>query len=412
MSGDIIARAFVGLLRRDGEEAERVTYVELFFDLVFAFAITQISAVLGEHPTPLSMLEGLVVTLAVWWVWVYTAWATNWLDPGRRRVLWLLLVLTATGLVMSIAIPSAFEDRAALFVTAYLTYSFSRTLGVLGATRRAAPAIAAGQARILIWSSASGVFWVAGSFADDPWLRLTAWAVAVVIEYTGPWSMFWIPARGRSRWDAWRIRGGHFSERSALFIIIVLGESILVVGRGLTDNGLTVPVVFAALAAFANAVAMWFLYFAHGQDRGQRYIAGHETTGTVARTSYTYLHAVLVIGLVFSTHGSELALEAPADHADLTVQTLMLLGTAVYLAGLLAFKVSIGVQTGWIPTHVAGIAALLVMYGLGLAHVIDPTRVEVALLNTAVLLLVVIGDERLWRRRAAKASSPFGQAAS
>lgn len=412
MRDDTAEAVSVGLLRRGGEEAERVSYVELFFDLVFAFAITQISGVLGEHPTPLSVLEGLVVTLAVWWVWVYTAWATNWLDPGRRRVLWLLLVLTAVGLVMSVAIPNAFEDRSALFVTAYLVYSFTRTLGVLGATRRAAPAIAGGQARILIWSSASGVFWIAGIFADDPWSRLTVWAVAVAVEYAGPWSLFWIPARGRSRWDAWPIRGGHFSERSALFIIIVLGESILVIGRGLTGPGLSAPVIFAALSAFANAVAMWFLYFAHGQDRGQRYIAGHETSGTVARTSYTYLHAVLVIGLVLSTHGSELALEAPGRHADLTVQTLMTFGTIVYLAGLLAFKLSIGVQAGWIPTHVGGIVALLVTYGLGLARVIDPSRVEAALLDTAVLLVVVIGDERLWRRRAAKAPSPFDQATS
>jgi low temperature requirement protein LtrA len=411
MKDDIMAGASAGLLRRDGEEGERVTYVELFFDLVFAFAITQISGVLGEHPTLLSMLEGLVVTLAVWWVWVYTAWATNWLDPSRRRVLWLLLVLTALGLVMSVAIPAAFEDRSALFVTAYLVYSFTRTLGVIVATRRAAPAIAGGQARILIWSSISGVFWITGIFIEDPWLRLTVWAVAVAIEYAGPWTLFWIPGRGRSRWDAWRIRGGHFSERSALFIIIVLGESILVIGRALTGDGLTPPVILAALSAFANAVAMWFLYFAHGQDRGRHYIAGHETSGTVARTSYTYLHAVLVIGLVLSTHGSELALEAPDEHADLTTQTLMTLGTAVYLAGLLAFKLSIGVQAGWIPTHVAGIAALVVTYGLGLCHVIDPTRIEAALLNTAVLLVVVIGDERLWRRRA-KAPSPLDQAAS
>ena len=173
MRNSIIAGGPVGLLRQKGEDAERVTYVELFFDLVFAFAITQISGVLGEHPTLLSTLEGLVVTLAVWWVWVYTAWATNWLDPSRRRVLLPLLVLAAVGLVMSVAIPSAFEDRSAVFVTAYLVYSFTRTLGVIGATHRAAPAIAGGQTRILIWSSVSGLFWVAGIFADDPWSRLT-----------------------------------------------------------------------------------------------------------------------------------------------------------------------------------------------------------------------------------------------
>ena len=98
-------------------EDERVTYVELFFDLVFAFAITQISSVLGENPSPRRLVEALVITLAVWWVWVYTAWATNWLDPDRRPVLWFLLVLTAIGLVISEAIPQAFGARAAAFTS-------------------------------------------------------------------------------------------------------------------------------------------------------------------------------------------------------------------------------------------------------------------------------------------------------
>jgi low temperature requirement protein LtrA len=393
----------IGFLRGEGEEAERVTYVELFFDLVFAFAITQVSGVLGEEPTLLDLLEGVVVTLAVWWVWVYTAWATNWLDPDRRRVLWYLLGLTALGLVISVAIPAAFDDRAAVFAAAYLLYGFTRTFGVIAGTRRAAPVIAGGQVRIVVWSCASGVFWIAGVLVTEPWLRLGIWAVAIAIEYAGPWSLFWLPGRGRSTWAAWRIRGGHFSERAALFIIIVLGESILVIGGGLSAEEPTAPVVIAAASAFVNAVAMWFLYFAHGQDRGRRYIAGADTSGPVARVSYTYLHVVLVVGLVLSTHGSELALGHPAEETDLIEQTLILIGTAIYLAGLLAFKVSIGVRAGWIPSHIGGIAALVLLMALSAAHVLEPTRLQAALLSSAVLALTVAGDEILWNRREAQA---------
>ncbi|MFB2597109.1 low temperature requirement protein A [Herbiconiux sp. P17] len=404
------ARGIASFLRGEDEDAERVTYVELFFDLVFAFAITQISGVLGEHPTVLSVLESVVVTLAVWWVWVYTSWATNWLNPDRRLVLWLLLALTAIGLVISEAIPSAFDDRAAVFASAYLVYGFTRTVGVILATRRGAPMIAGGQARILVWSAVAGVFWIAGIFVDEPWLRVAVWGIAIGIEYAGPWALFWVPGRGRSSWDAWRIRGGHFSERAALFIIIVLGESILVVGRGLTIQELSAPVIVAALAAFVSAVAMWFLYFAHGQDRGRHYIAGRDASGPTARLSYTYLHVVLVIGLVLSTHGSELALEDPLEHTDAVLQTLMFAGTAVYLAGLLAFKLSIGVRARWIPSHLAGIGALATLFVLCVTGAIDPDRLEAALLSTAVLVLVVVGDEILWTRRAS--SAMLDQAAS
>lgn len=376
-----------------------MTYVELFFDLVFAFAITQISGVLGDEPTVLSLLEALVVTFAVWWVWVYTAWATNWLNPERRLVLWLLLTLAAIGVVLSQAIPSAFGDRAALFAIAYLVYSLVRTLGVIAATRRRASAVAAGQMRILAWTGASALFWIGGVFVDDPWLRLATWAVAIVIEYAGPAALFWVPGRGRSSWESWRIRGGHFSERAALFIIIVLGESILVVGRGLSVQELSAPVVAAAVSAFANAVAMWFLYFAHGQDRGRRFIAGRDTSGPVARASYTYLHVVIVIGLVLSTHGSELALEHPDAPARTIVQALTLLGTATYITGLLAFKLSIGVRPDWIPSHIIGIAVLAALFGLTATGVVALTELEVAWLTTGVLTLVVIGDEILWNRR-------------
>ncbi len=392
-------------LRGEDQDAERVTYVELFFDLVFAFAITQISGVLGEHPTPISLSEAVVICLAVWWVWVYTAWATNWLDPERRPVLWLLLILAAIGLVLSEAIPQAFENRAAVFVAAYLGHGFIRTLAVTAATRRAAPAIAGGQVRILAWSTAAGILWLAGVFADRPGLRLAIWGAAIVIEYAGPWALFWLPGLGRSDWSAWRIRGGHFSERAALFIIIVLGESILVVGRGLSVQSVTPSVAIAALSAFVAAVAMWFLYFAHGQDRGRRYIAGQDTSGPVARLSYTYLHVVLVIGLVLGTHGSDLALEHPGEPTDKVTQVLLFAGPALYLAGLVAFKLSIGIPVGWIPWHRAGTVLLLALFGLGAVGGLNPTRLEAALLSTAVLVLVVIGDEVEYLRREAQTAS-------
>lgn len=388
------------VLRGEGHEAERVSYVELFFDLVFAFAVTQVSGVLGEEPSLLSILEAVVITLALWWVWVYTAWATNWLNPDRRPVLWLLLILTGASLIVSQAIPDAFGERAAVFVAAYLTYSLIRTVGVILATRKHAPRIAAGQYRILAWTSVSAVAWVAGANVEDPWLRLGLWGAAIGFEYLGPASLFWVPGRGRSDWSSWRVRGGHFSERAALFVIIVLGESILVVGGGLAEHEPTPGVALAAISAFANAVLMWFLYFAHGQERGNRFINSHEATGPVARVSYTYLHVVIVIGLVLSSHGSELALAHPNEDADGWFSILVLGGTAIYIAGLLAFKTSIGIPRNWIPSHVIGLAVFTLGTVALAAGWLDLQRLSVAWISTGILVLVVVGDEILWIQRA------------
>ena len=389
-----------GVLRDNSPDPERVTYVELFFDLVFAFAITQVAGVVTDSPTLATIVEGTIVTLAIWWIWVYTTWATNWLNPDARSVLWLLFVLTAAGLVLSESIPAAFEERRFTFVGAYLAYGLIRTLGVIAATRRNAPVIATGQYRILLWSGFSAIFWIGGAIVSDPALRLGAWALAILIEYVGPAALFWIPGLGRSTWDAWRIRGGHFSERAALFIIIVLGESILVVGAGLTTERLTPPVVAAAICAFIDAVMLWFLYFAHGQDRGHQYIKARESTGPVARLSYTYLHVVLVLGLVATTHGSHLALEEPLHHADLAESGLALIGPAIYLIGLYAFKRSIGIRTSWIPSHVGGATVLVILFAVTASGLMDMTVLEASAAATTVLILTVIGDEVLWRRRA------------
>jgi low temperature requirement protein LtrA len=399
-----------GALRDNSSDPDRVTYLELFFDLVFVFAVTQISAVLTLEPTFLTLAQGLIICLAVWWVWVYTAWATNWLDPQTRSVLRLLLTLTAVGLVISESIPAAFGHRAELFVAAYLAYGTIRTVGVIVATRVAAPIIAAGQWRILAWSIGSGALWIAGATQDREAYRVALWGLAIAIEYAGPAALFWLPGLGRSSWDAWRIRGGHFSERSALFVIIVLGESILIIGNALGTDHLTPPVVLAAAVSFIGAALLWFLYFAHGQERGRDFIASRISTGPVARLSYTYLHGALIVGLVATIHGSELALHHPMELATTPDSILVLLGPVLYLGGLVAFKSSIGVQVGQIPSHLMGVATLTVLFGLSALNMVSVTRLELAACATATLLLVAACDEILYLRRTRTTLADAGRA--
>lgn len=212
----------------------RVTYAELFFDLVFVFAVTQISHTLLGRFTPLGAVQVTVLFLAVWWVWVYTTWITNWLNPELTPVRILLFSLMLGGLVLSTSIPSAFEARGLWFAGAYAAMQVGRTLFWLASIPRGRIPGLLNAVRILVWLSLSAVFWVAGGFAGGH-ARLILWAVALLIEYISPAVRFWIPKYGPSTVADWFVEGGHMAERCAGFIIIALGESIVVTGATFAD---------------------------------------------------------------------------------------------------------------------------------------------------------------------------------
>src|SRR5271154_2442525 len=159
----------------------RVTYVELFFDLVFVFAVTQISHTLLAHFTPLGAVQTTLLFLAVWWVWVYTSWITNWLNPELAPVRVLLFLLMLGGLVLSTSIPQAFESRGLWFAIAYATMQVGRTIFLLVSTSPAQAGARMNAIRILVWLSTSAVFWIAGGLAAGE-TRLVLWAIALGIE--------------------------------------------------------------------------------------------------------------------------------------------------------------------------------------------------------------------------------------
>ena len=212
----------------------RVTYAELFFDLVFVFAVTQISHTLLGRFTPLGALQTTLLFLAVWWVWVYTSWITNWLNPELTPVRVLLFLLMLGGLVLSTSIPKAFESRGLWFAAAYAAMQVGRTIFLLASTPPAPDSGAHECDPDSGLAVASAVFWIAGGFAEGH-PRLVLWAVALGIEYISPAVRFWIPRYGASAVADWVVEGGHMAERCAGFIIIALGESIVVTGATFAD---------------------------------------------------------------------------------------------------------------------------------------------------------------------------------
>lgn len=405
------------LLREDGERAEKVSFIELFFDLVFVFAITQVShtlvARIDEGHVVEGFLQAAVVLLAVWWVWVYTAWVTNWLDPDKSAVRWMLILLMVCGLVFSTSIPDAFGSRAVLFVTAYVVMQIGRAIFTILTMIRFEPANALNVTRLTIWFALSAMFWFAGAFIDDAWVRLALWSVAIAIEYLGPVSRYWVPGLRSSYIGGIPIRGGHIAERAGLFVIIAIGESVLVTGAAFTAAPITLTSCLAFIAAVTGSILLWLLYFSRAERGGSRFIQRHENPSTVAANSYTYLHVVLVGGIVLTAVADELVLAHPTGPARLLTIALVYGAPALYLFGNLIFKRSVGAP--WLRSHLAGMAALIAIGAGSMLIESGPSALAHSWIANLILIGVVIGEEadfratmRTWRAERAEREGQLG----
>jgi low temperature requirement protein LtrA len=367
------------------DRQSRVTNAELFFDLVFVFAVTQLSHMLLGRFTPLGAVQVTLLLLAVWWVWVYTTWITNWLDPEQTPVRLLLFLLMLGGLVLSTSIPTAFEGRGLWFAIAYAAMQVGRTLFWLIATPRQRTPVRHNAMRILAWLSCSAVFWILGGFAEGQ-TRLWLWIAALSIEYVAPALRFWTPGLGFSSVEAWAVEGGHMAERCAGFIIIALGEAIVVSGATFAELVWTPENVVAFLAALVGNIAMWWIYFHRGAEAGSEMISKSAESGRVARLAYTYLHLPIVAGIILTAVADELVLKHPGGHSDLKTVMSCVGGPLLFLIGSILFKHVI--RNFLQLSHGVGIIALVVLGWF--AHELSPLMLSV--LTTAILVIVAVWE--------------------
>jgi hypothetical protein len=372
----------------------RVTYVELFFDLVFVFAITQISHSMLAHFTPLGILQTAILMFAVWWVWVFTAWITNWLDPDRTPVRVMLFGLMLAGLLMSTSIPKAFESRGIAFALAYVAMQVGRSAFFLFTLPKSENGHRLNFSRILVWMCVSGVFWISGGLVEGQ-ARLAFWVIALSIEYAGPATRFWTPGLGASQTTDWIVEGGHMAERAAGFVIIALGESIVVTGATFSDAAWTATGLSAFTVAVIGSIAMWWVYFHIGAEAGSENIAKAKDAGRLARLAYTYLHLPIVAGIVVSAVGDELLLAHSDGHSGLKELLSMIGGPLLYLVGVILFKHRI--HGRWQLSHLVGISLLIALLPVA-------TSFSPLLLSTAatIVLLIVAGWEALSLRSQAE----------
>ncbi|MBR0696374.1 low temperature requirement protein A [Bradyrhizobium lablabi] len=359
----------------------RVTNAELFFDLVFVFGVTQLSHTLLHDFTPLGAVQVTLLFLAVWWVWVYTTWVTNWLNPELTPVRILLFLLMLGGLVLSTSIPTAFEGRGLWFAIAYAAMQVGRTLFWLLATPAHRTAVRHNAIRILTWLSSSAVFWILGGFAEGE-TRLWLWVVALTIEYVAPAARFWTPKLGFSSIEAWSVEGGHMAERCSLFVIIALGEAIVVDGATFAELTWTGENVAAFVSALAASIAMWWIYFHKGAEAGAEMISRSAESGRVARLAYTYLHMPIVGGIILTAVADELVLKHPTGHSDIKIIVSAVGGPLLFLIGTILFKYAI--RNFLQLSHGVGIIALAV--AAYFAHDMSPLMLSI--LTSAIMIVV------------------------
>lgn len=373
------------LRRRGGAETQRAATLELFYDLVFVFTITQVSHLLLSDLTWAGAGRAAIVLLAVWWSWNYTTWATNELDPETNPVRLVLIALMLGSLLMAIAVPHAFEERGLLFAIAYLAIQAGRHsfLTFAAADRGSAEREQAG--RILAWFLIAGVFWIAGGLVEGG-PRVWLWLVAVALDYIAPRILFPLPGRRRLAASSWRLATGHFTERFGLIVIAAIGETIIQTGATTAARELDAATTMAFISAFVGSAALWWLYFVSTRELGERSLDGHASRTARARDIYTYGHVLIVGGIILTAVGDELVIAhplAPLAGAELTT---VVAGPVLFLLAQFALQLRATRRVGYVRLIAIAVCAAVGVLGSALpALLVSATLV-------AVLVIVALGD--------------------
>jgi low temperature requirement protein LtrA len=383
--------------RVPGEE-QRTTALELFYDLVFVFAVTQVSHLLLDDLTWRGAGRAAVALLVVWWAWNYTTWVTNELDPDSIVVRLVLIGLMLASLLLAISIPRAFGGRALLFAGSYVAIQVGRHLFLTFGSAEAGTIERRRAGRILTWFVAAGALWLAGGAADGG-ARTWLWLAALTLDYVAPLVTYRIPGLARVDSSSWEVETAHFAERFQLFVIIALGESIVVTGTTTAQLELDSARVAAFAVAFLSTAALWWLYFNYVARIAERRLELADRRTDMARDAYTYLHVLLVAGVIVSAVGDELVIAHPTTVLGGAEIATVAAGPATYLVGLALFRLRVAGTVA--PKRLAGAAGCV---AAGVAGLVLPALGLAALVLGVVV--AVIGSEHADARRRAARGEP------
>ena len=382
---------------RQGTEEASVTPLELFFDLVFVFALTQVTAFMADDLTWIGVLRGTLIVLLMWWSWIGYAWLANVASPDQATMKALMLVAMAAMFLIALCIPEAFDDSAGgllaplVLAVCYLVFRLMH-LGMFfylagddemlkRQLLRFTPSVFGATILLVIASQFTG------------WVQTALWVAALAVDYLGT-------ALAGSNW---RLPApGHFAERHGLILIVALGESIVAIGVGVAERPISWPIIIASVAGLLIASIMWWAYFDVSALQGEHALANEpiETRPKLGRNAYTFAHLPLILGVVFVALGLKKVLEYVSDtehHAlsdPLKGVALAALfgGVIVYLLGHVLFK--------WITVHRwsmvrlgASAAILIAWFAVGPVPALGQLIILAAILLVALLIEAVVYAE-------------------
>jgi low temperature requirement protein LtrA len=353
----------------------RVTALELFFDLVFVFALTQVTTLMAVDPTWLGLLRGMAVLTVLWWAWVGYVWIGTTVDAEDGVARFVLLIAMAAMFLTALAAPEAFGRYGVLFGVSYFVVRVlhvimfrvvGRSLPDVGrAVGRLAPGLLAGSALIVV-----------AGFLPAGWPRGLLWATAIVVDVGSPLV---------TGTEGWHMSPGHFAERHGLVIIIALGESLVALGVGVASDELTPRIVAAVLVGFVSVACLWWLYFDVVALAAERRFTSAPIAerNDIARDSYNYFHLPMVAGIVLLALGLKKVFADLDSPLKLTIATALFGGVALYLLGHLLFRRRN--MRSWNVQRAVALVVLLALAPLGTAV---PAWVSLVLLTSVLIALV------------------------
>jgi low temperature requirement protein LtrA len=303
------------------EQEHRVTPRELFFDLVFVFAFTQVATLLANEPTFAGIGRGVLVLAALWWAWSAYAWFTNTVDPEEELVGAALLVALIAMFIAALVVPGVFGDEGVLFGFAFLVVCAMHT-GLYALAGRGNPDLLGAVLRLAPWSLVGAIMILVAGFTDGA--RIWLWIAALAITYGGAIST---GSRG------WRVHPAHFAERYGLVLIIALGEAFIAIGIGATGTGIGLGEVTAAILGLLVATSFWLAYFDFFAVRGEQMLGKARGSARVAlaRDLYTFFHFPMIVGIVLFAFSMKIVVGHVGAELDYVAAFALCGGSALYL---------------------------------------------------------------------------------
>ena len=334
----------------DEEEERKTSYIELFFDLVFVFAFTQVTALILEDTSVEGFFRAALVLAMVWWAWSAYAWMTDAIDVENVVTRLIMFAAMAAGFFMALSVPDAFQDEAAWFAVAYFVARVLHTTLYAWGVREYAGQLRA-VARLTPWFLGAALVALIGGFVD-PEYRAWIWLASLVIDVVGTLTV----ARGE-----WRISPSHFAERFALIVIIALGESIVAIGIGTSELERDATYALAVVVAFAGVAALWWAYFDFTAIAAERSLrrASPAARGPLARDVFTFLHYPVVLGIIFYAVAAKKTLEHPVDPLSDAGRWSLGLGVAMFLGAFALMRFRVIRRIAW--ERLAAAAVVLVL---------------------------------------------------